>query len=210
MTQMYGPSLGSGLQTSKTLQLSCKMGKEFVFERVIDTLFMSGQRMMPNLYDTDTLVGIGAGASVITEINSSGIGGLLHTTDADSGSHLWKLPVEIDLSQAIDFRLLWTDVAGVAGSCLFAILYRPIISGTTALAVGTTALDTVLVDSALVTQYAPIWTEWGSIAAAKTGVVTLIPGEDALNLKITVTTLTTLSDAYLLGAQVRYYRKFIN
>lgn len=209
MAETYIPTNGAGMKGASDFSEACKVGKEIFFDRPIKTIWSAG----PNWSTTDGLWSFTPGNAhpTVAEINSSGIMAPICNANNEGFGCKWLIPPDCDVSKQIDFRVLWldnTDAAGT-GSAQWAILYKAVSFGATTLAVPTVALDTVIADQADLAVYVPLWTAWGSISAAKSGVTTLVPGDSMLALKVTVT-LTTITDADPLLVQCRYYRKYFN
>lgn len=103
---------------------------------------------------------------------------------------------------------LWLKIqnaAAATGSAQLSVVYTPITAGTTALAVGATALGTVIANQADAARYVPQWTALGVIAA---NTLTGTCGIDLLATK-TAVDLTTITDAHLMGVLVEFGRKFV-
>jgi hypothetical protein len=152
---------------------------------------------------------MGAGTADFDEVSTFEIGAV-HCATTEGYSSLWELPVECDEQEDIDFRMLFSDgAAASAATQLVGCTYTPIdTSAATTLAAGATALDTIIAAIADIAANKPLWTAWGTITGPKTGVNTLVGGDDFLVVKWIIT-LTTLTSADLLWPQVRYHRKYI-
>ena len=158
-----------------------------------------------------SLAGVGAGAPITQELDTTGLISIFMDNDADAFPFLWNLPSDMDVTKPIDFSVLWTQSQGAAtGSCLWSVLYTSVVMGTTSLtAEATTALDVIIANQADLAADVPQWTAWGTIDAGKTGVSTLEAGTDALLVNTVSTTHTTITDVDLLAVRARYYRRFI-
>ena len=209
MTENYRPTNGAGLQTAQQFREATKLGKEFIFDRPIVDIWNAG----PNYSTTDGhwTVTPGSAHPTIAEINSSGIIAPVCNADNEGFGTLWKLPPSIDVAQEIGFRLLTCNVTDAAGTGteLWAITYKALVAATTAVAVPATAMGTVVTATTNLAQYVTVWSSWGLIAAATSGITTLIPGDDALILKCIVD-ITSVTDTNPLILQARYYRKYLN
>lgn len=203
---VYVPDNATGHETFVTGQQATPLGRQIFFKDGIYPLWE-----LPNLSDNTpaALLSHGAGTASLAEINSSEICGLTLDADNESYGYLWVLPQVIDLSEDISFRYLESNSeAAATGTNLWVTKYLAITAGTTALAVGSVALDTVHTAQADVAANVPQWSPWGSIAASKTGVVTLTPGDDMLALKSYVD-ITTIANVTVYKAQVRYSSKYM-
>ena len=193
-----------GNETAKIMKgASSPFGTQFVADKVRRELWN-----FPNVAEHDSsLISAGEGTASLTELNSSEICGFVLDASTEAYGHLWVLPSEIDLEEDINFRVLWEEHGtGGAGSALFAVSYTPLTAGTTALAIGATVLDTVIVACApSTTDYCLQWSSWGSIAG---GTLSNEPGDDALALT-TVVTLDTITNANIINLQVEYSRRFV-
>lgn len=163
----------------------------------------------PNLLDTgaaDNAQSMGTGAAEFAELNTSEIGGIYCDTSTDSYGTLWVLPAEIDVSKDIKFRVLWSNSeAAATGSCTWAVKYTPLTAGTTAFAIGATALGTAITAQADLAANVQQWSPLGVLAG---GTLTNTPGDDSLTLT-TICTLTTIANATALALQVHYSRRYV-
>jgi hypothetical protein len=213
MPETYRPTNGTGLQSASSFREATMVGKEFFMDKPIITLTKWNRRNYANANaDAEYSMLTGTGHTDPTEINSSGISAAILNAAAEGFGVEFYLPPDLDTAQAINFRVLFCDVTDAAGTGdpIFTILYKAVIAGTTAQAVPTTALDTIITATTNVAQYVPVWTAWGEIAAATSGIVALTPGDDKLILKVTVTDLDGCTDVNPLAVQVRYSRKYYN
>jgi hypothetical protein len=163
-----------------------------------------------NYLDTgssDNAEGMGAGAPEFGEVNTSEIGGVLVAASNDSYGQLVFLPSEIDLTKAIKFRVFFSESGtGGSGSAGFVFKYTPLTTGTTAVAIGATALGTAIAATTpSTTAHCLQATAWGTLAAST---LSNAQGEDAL-ATITTCTLTTITDATAYMLEWEYERRFI-
>lgn len=200
---VYKPSGGSTGSSVGELKLASPFSQNFVIDKPIIFIPVTSTS---NLTVT-SLVSMGAGTVVPTEVGTSEVGGLLFDSDNDSHSFLIPIPVDIDLGQAIEFRAIWSNTtAAVTGSGKFYFLYAQLTLDTTAIAA---AAGTMTTDGAAdpdsVTANALQGSPWSSLAA---NTLTGTPGDDFLIIKCYVD-VTTITDATLLGVQIRYSRRFL-
>jgi len=208
MSETYRPTNGAGLQTAQQFREGTKIGKEFIFDRPIVDIWNAG----PNYTTTDGHWSFTPGSAhpTVADVNSSGVIAPLCNANSEGVVTFWKLPDSIDVAQAIDFRILTcnvTDAAG-AGTETWTVVYKAITAGTTAIGAASTALGTTIEATTNLAQYVQTWSTWGTIAAATSGITTLIPGDDALIVKATVA-LSSVTDSNPLIIQARFYRKYL-
>jgi hypothetical protein len=200
------PPASGGLETSDNLATVPFLAQR-VLARKREWLNGPGFLAIQNATGPANLLSQGTGTAALAEIASAEVCGF--TFDADSESHgfLWGLPDIIDVSEDINLIVAWSETnAAVAGSALFSIVYTPLTLGTTAIAVGATALNTILVDDPdSATEDAIQQTEVG-IIAGKT--LTGKPGVDLLAVKVAVD-LTTANNATYWGVLGDYGRRYI-
>lgn len=196
------PTNASGVSTLNNLRTCDKFSKEFVIDRPIVTMFD-----LINYTTTDTLVGLipGTGHPVFTQLNSSGIGGLLLNADDEGYSWLWPIPIDIDLAQEINFRILYGDATAVdaAKTNAWTFNYTLLDNGATAIAAAGTGLTKTSTTAAAGANYFYA-SAWATMAAST---LTAEPGDDVLlmNVKVDITNTTPT----LMAGQARYYRKYI-
>lgn len=153
-----------------------------------------------------SLVGLGAGTPVPTEVNSSEVGGFLTDADDESFSALIPVPADVDLAKDIRIRALWSNSeAAGTGSGKVVFTYEPFIVGTTAISVANDACDT---DGATVTDLAANVLTWSTWSTIDGGTISLTPGDDFLIVKAAVD-VTTIADMTVYGIQLEYYRKWL-
>ncbi len=202
------PTAASGLETSDNLATVPFLGARVTARRREWLIAPTDIPAEQNATGPADLTSMGTGTCAISEVTTSEIAGFNFDNDSESVGALWRLPDDIDLTEAIYFACLWLKIqnaAAATGSAQLSIVYTPITAGTTALAVGATALDTVIADQADAARYVPKWTALGAIAASTlTGAV----GIDLLATK-TAVDLTTITDAHLMGVLVDFARKFV-
>ena len=180
---------------------------KYIFDRIIKSLFELPA--IQNATGPADLLGHGTGTPALAEINSSETVGLTLDANNEGFGVLWQIPMELDDSGAIDYRLLWSNSeAAGTGSALFAGEYTKLVAGTTAIAVGATALDTVIAADVDLAANVINWTPWGTILGTAVTALAITPGDDFLALHFKVT-LTTIADATVHAGNVRYYRKYI-
>jgi hypothetical protein len=164
-----------------------------------------------NLLDTgasNNAESMGAGNPEFAALASSEIGAVLYSTTNDSYGQMWFLPPEIDLTNAIKFRVFWSESGtGGSGSALYVVKYTELATETTAVAIGATALSTAIVaDTPSTTADALQATAQGTLNGN-----TLTAGGQGTNALalITTCTLTTITDASALMLEVEYDRRFV-
>jgi len=199
MSTVYVPLAGCNAHTHDIFVQVAPLS-HYIFDRPIVNILGQAGGMRNN-----SLVSMGDNTPAIAEINTAEVGGFT-VTGTDSVSFLWALPLDIDLAQAIDFRALWSDSsATAAGTGQIIFTYLPVVSGTTAIAVATSAMTT---DGAAVADNAaanvPLWSAWSSLAGAT---LTGTPGDDLLIVKA-ASTLVTITDLTMYMFQIRYYRRY--
>jgi len=178
---------------------------------VVDRPVMDMGIQLPNVSEATpaNLLGHGAGTPALAEINSSEICGLTLDASNEGLGHLWKVPYWVDCSQDIDFRCNVSNSAGAGtGSALMVFEYTALTHGTTAMAIGATALDTAVTSWTDLAANVVANTAWGTLAAATLAALTLTPGDDSLAFHIDVT-LTTITDCTFYGADYRAYRQWL-
>jgi hypothetical protein len=194
------PTHGSGSQTAHRLRNSDKFTKEFVCDRVKRNLFT-----LPNFVAGADLVSMGVGTADLDEVTATELAGIECAT-TESYSTLWVLPDEIDLAEDIDFRVLACDEGAASANVQTAVItYQAVTVGTDAMVAPATVLNTPIVAQADLAADIPWWTAYGTING---GTITDQPGEDLCNVKC-AWTLVVLAAIWMLGIEVRYYRKFV-
>ncbi len=202
---VYVPKNAKGTEDADSFSSVSPFSSERVFERPI--VEIANFSLPGFLEHDDNPEGAGTGAPEYAEIAASSICGVLFAASTDTHGFRWRLPMDIDLSKDIDFRLHWSNSAAAAtGSCLWAVTYLPIVHGTTTIAAPATALDTVVASDVDLGANIMATTEWGSLTGGT--LTTVTPGDDSLGIEITAT-LTTITDATLSAVDARYYRKYL-
>jgi len=195
-----------GNESSANLKVAGGPFSQFVAHKVRRDLWS-----FMNYLDTgssDNMEGMGAGAPEFGEISTSSIGGVLIAASTDGYGQLWQLPSEIDLTADIKFRVLFSESGtGGSGSFLAAVTYKELVLGTTAVAIGATALSTAITATTPSTTANCLQgTVWGTLNGN-----TLTAGgqgENCVSLNV-VGTLTTITDASMVALQCEYERRFV-
>ena len=204
----FTPTNARGSASPEGLRSYGRFAQEYIMDRPPVDLFSFMNYLE---HDPDNMEGMGAGAPEFGEVSTSEIGAVLVAANDDAYGQLVVLPYWMDPSKQIDFRVLWSNAqAAATGSFTVAIKYTPvdISANLQAVAVGATALDSTIDAQVDRAANLPQWTEYGYISEGKAGVANLTPGDDLLCLTV-VGTLTTITSAHILGAQMRPYRKYI-
>jgi len=164
-----------------------------------------------NYLDTgssDNAESMGAGAPEFAEVNTSEIGGILTATSNDSYGQLWFLPEELDTTKAMNFRVFWSESGtGGSGSAQFVVKYTELITETTAVAIGATALSTAIAADTPSTTAHALQVSADGVLDANT-LTAGGAGANALAL-ICTCTLTTITDASAYRLEAEYERRFI-
>ena len=106
--------------------------------------YYSYEEMHSTIGTTATDLGVHTGACVQQEMSALGMVGLLLDTATDTVTGMTLVPRDLDWSKPIGVRIQYqTKSATAADTMNWTVLYDVIAEGT-ALAVGTTALDTVI------------------------------------------------------------------
>lgn len=204
----YSPSDATGTSTAERFRQAGgdPFAKEFCLDRPIVKI---ADWSMFLLGGGETL--LNAGSSALTDPNSTLFAGVFIET-GDTLAFLWTLPIDIDATEQIDFRILWSSNR-TSVSTQPVMLYHPVDvslgTSSNTMAVGTTALGTAWAGQTLPgTADIPLWTGWGVIAADTTGVKTLEGGDDAICGKVTWTH-NTAADIFVYQIQARYTRKYL-
>ena len=200
------PTNSTVSSSAERFRQASSFSANFVLDRTICTVADWSHLVLDD--GTGSIVYKTGGDPTLDQHNSTLCSGIKQVT-TDNVGFMWILPVDIDARQAIDFRVVYT-CNETSGSVTFTGLYKAVDSsdGSTTLAVGTVAFDTVWTGQTVgATAYIPQFSSWGGIDAAKTGVKTLVGGEDIIVGKVTnaITTATTL---YIHGIQARYYKMY--
>lgn len=163
-----------------------------------------------NVLDTgasDNAESMGAGNPEFAAVNSSECGGLLIAASNDSYGQLVQLPEEIDLSKQILFRGYFSESGtGGSGSAQLVVKYTPLTTGTTAVAIGATALSTAIAATTPSTTAHALQVTADGVLNGST--LTGNPGDDWL-ATICTCTLTTITDASVYQLNWEYERKFL-
>lgn len=200
---MHIPSSSSRAATVQLLRQTCRFSKEAVLDRNLVQLFLN-----PNFVEAADLVSMGAGTADLDEINATEIGGIEMAT-TESYSHCWPIPPQVDENQAIDIRVQWgSEAAASTDTQTPTVTYQAVTMGTSTWVAPATAIDTAIVVQADLGADIFMNSSWGQIAAATAGIQALVPGDDFINFKVLMT-LSTLTAAWVVGAQIRYSRKYV-
>jgi hypothetical protein len=139
-------------------------------------------------------------SSITAQVASSRVTNVVLTAQNDGLGWGMMVPYDLDITKQVRFRVHFTQTAD-SGTVTFALAYTPIIAGTTVIAVGGTALDTVIpaYTTALATDNVWLVTDFGIIKRN-----TLPDTTDALTLLLTCTDATPNAGLGVLGLEMRY------
>jgi hypothetical protein len=156
---------------------------------------------------TDGLVGIGTGDPTYVEVGTSETIAVFCDTDNDTvPSGIVPLPVDIDLAQDIQCRVIWNQSQGAGtGTTNWTLTYEVYVGGTTAITVPNDAFDT---DGGAQADLAADVITLGPWSTITGGTISATPGDDFIGL-LAKYTESTSTDAELLGFQCRFYRKWL-
>lgn len=200
---VYKPSQTSTVSSAAELRLASPFAQNYVIDKPVIFFPVTSWSNLT----VASLVSMGAGTVVPTEVSTSEVGGLLFDSDNDSHSLLIPIPIDLDVAQPIKFRAIWSNTtAAVTGSARFYFLYAQLTLDTTAIAAaaGTMSTDGAA-DPDSATANALQGSPWSTLNAST---LTGTPGDDFLIIKCYVD-VTTITDATLLGIQMQYTRKWL-
>jgi hypothetical protein len=194
-----------GSETYLNLRTMGMAGAQFINETVRIPLWNLNN--VRNATGPADVVSYGAGNALLTAIGSSTCAGFLLNASTEAYGNMWLVPNELDVSGDIRVRYFGSESGtGGSGSALMAATYTPLTTGTTAVAIGATALDTVITAlTPSTTANALQATAWGTLDGAT---LTITPGDDVLTWN-SIVTLTTITDFSVYEMQLEYKRKFV-
>ena len=138
---------------------------------------------------------------IFSEINTSGISGILLTTADNSINHLMEVPADMDLSFPVYTSVYWT-ANNTSGSADWEMFYKVFIPGTTVLgtAEAATAMSKVgaaqtMAGVAYTLMRTPEMRIYGGAIADTT---------ELLQLKVQMHALVTITSVVFLGLAIRY------
>lgn len=182
------------------------IAKEYVRDRIVEKLI--DFPAVSNATGPADLLGQGTGTPALSEINTAEICGLVLDANSESFGALWLIDQRCDITQPVDVGVLWSNSeAAGTGSGLFVAVVTELIAGTTAMAVGATVMDTPITGDVDLAANVVDWSPYGVIAAGSL-TTTLVPNDDLLAWKFSVT-LTTIANAAVYMARIRYYAELI-
>jgi hypothetical protein len=156
---------------------------------------------------TDGLASVATGAGTYVETGTSESVSVYVDTDNDTvPSGIVALPVDIDLAQDIQCRVIWhQSEAAATGTINWTLTYEIYKGGTSAIVVPNDAFDTD--GGAQVDLAADVITlgPWSTITG---GTITAVSGDSFFAL-LAKYTESTAANAELDGFQCRYYRKWL-
>ena len=143
------------------------------------------------------------------EISTVGLVGLLIEADGDMLNGLTLLPRDLDWTKDIGIRIVWQGASATDTEyATWIVLYDVMVEGT-ALAVGTTALDTAITaaDTKYGTAYALEISARGIIAADTFTEAQVVPGSTFVTWLLECDAETVTGDIHLLGFLLDYVPK---
>ena len=199
----HGPTNSTQTSDVISMRTSDRFAKEFVIDRPIVEMFS-----FPNIIDAGhDITGYipGTGHPVLTQVAASGIGGVLLNADSEGYSWLWKPPMDIDIAQAIRFRVFFADLATVDATHLhqFTFQHTELVPGITVLAAPATALTKTTATGVLGTSIGQ-YSNWATMAAS---VLTGTPGDMIVNMNLLYD--QTNATCTLIRGEAQYYRKYV-
>jgi hypothetical protein len=160
---------------------------------------------------TDTLASLATGASVITEVSTFGIAGFAMTAGDMLIHTSLDLLQDIDLTAAIDVRVLWTTNAAPVATdgATFIVLYDNADEGE-AIIEPATALDTVLVEHLEGGTAAYIFHRTAAgVINANTFDETAIRGMLTFRVELDAVTTFSADEVIFLGLELSYTPKLL-
>ena len=156
------------------------------------------------------IVTAGTNNPPLVEIGTTGLVALKTNTQNDDISHLMPIPWDLDRHQATRARVWWAcESVTAADTILWAVLYKVLTAGTTAIAAPATALDTVINAATLGTTTAKVIqaSSWGIINAGK-----IVNTANLIGLLVKLSNFAAglTEDKYLLGLELEYTRRTAN
>ena len=149
------------------------------------------------------------GNAIQKEVSSVGLVGLLIEADGDMLNGLTLLPRDLDWTKDIGIRIVWQGQSATDTEyASWIVLYDVMVEGT-ALAVGTTALDTAIAlqDTKYAVAYALEISARGIIAANTFTEAQVVPGSTFVTWLLECDAETVTGDIHLLGFLLDYVPK---
>ncbi len=158
---------------------------------------------------TATDISAHTGAAIQKEISTVGIVGLLIEADGDMLNGLTLLPRDLDWTKDVGIRIVWQGASATDTEyATWIVLYDVMVEGT-ALAVGTTALDTTITaaDTKFGVAYALEVSARGVIAANTFTEAQVVAGSTFVTWLIECDAETVTGDIHMLGFLLDYVPK---
>jgi len=139
-----------------------------------------------------------AGASTLVEMNNKGIAGMKVTATTDLVLDYFPTPWDYDVTLPSYWRVLWTADTAATTKTLLPVLKYSQLSNGSAIAAGTTALDTAIAKDTTLGAYKLHVSPWGKMNADK------LTGGKLLSISIQADGSVTTKTAWILGYEFEY------
>lgn len=153
-------------------------------------------------------VWLDAGAVVAQEISTTNLGAPLMEAADDQLSHNMVVPQEWDPNYPLKFSVNWTHGSSTTGDSVTWLVLCDFKAENVALAAASTALDTVIADDNVVTQWGNQWTPQGIKNANWLTRAQVDSGRYQMVLSIEAAVLTDITeDIHFLGLEIEFTRR---
>jgi hypothetical protein len=186
--------------------------QNFVFDRVIKDMPLSVLNFDGT---TSTITTMASGARVITEVNTTGCGGILLTTTNDQVCWSFKCPVDMDAAKEFAIRYEFATPTGIkfttAASSKMTVssFWRPMVGSTTTASLPSVAFSVTAVSSSMASVIYGHWNNgWESVNDSAVVAKALVPGDDRIYIRSDFTLGAACTSMLVTGVQLGYYKKF--
>lgn len=164
---------------------------------------------------TGSLVTMGSGALTISEVNTTGVAGVIVAATGDQMLWSFKVPQDMDVAKEFAIRYELTNRAGIkyskATDLITTTSYHKALTASTVTAAvaGTVFSDTTNTTTLGSAIYGMFNTTWDSVNDSAVLAMGLVAGDDKILILSKFTLGTNVTSVFCTGIQLGYYRQLV-
>jgi hypothetical protein len=189
--------------------------QNYVFDKVLKDIPISPTLLRGGASGSvgaGTFVAFATGDHAVTEINSSGMGGIYITDTNDRMVFQFTVPVDMDPNKefAVRYRIANADTYGAATSIITTkSLWRHYSTATAVTSAPTVVFsDTTNTTTIQSVQYSQQWLSWDSVNDSAVAAAALVPGDDTIMVHTVFTLATSVTAFWVTSIELGYYKKY--
>lgn len=207
----YAPTKSTTVADTHSFSVVNTMAQEYTFDRVYHSIPLQVSQFGCTTAAIVTLV---SGACVLSEVNTTGIAGIVLDTSKDQIAFSFVTPIDMDPSKEFAIRyefanrtgIKWTKASDLVTTSTKWSAWKQ--STSTGAIAATMMSDTTNTTSIPSVVYGRCWSDWDSVNDSAVLAAGVVPGDTRINIMTDFTLATNVTSIFVLGIQLGYYKRY--